>query len=165
MLLGMRALEELDFPELMAVYEAGNRENGEYFYPEESPERQMLLAQRDFRKYLTDGFFAKPDVSYWIWQEDGTYMSALRLEPEGEGLLLEALETRPGFRQKGYAKKLIRAVLDRLPKGTEVHSHVSRENTASLATHYACGFVKACDFITESDGRIRNDYVTMSVTV
>ena len=52
MLICAGTFRELDFDSLMEVYLEGNRENGEDLYPDESQERQMELAKRDFESYL-----------------------------------------------------------------------------------------------------------------
>ena len=165
MLICVRTFQELDFDALMQVYLEGNRENGEDFYPEESPERQMELALRGFKNYLRDDFFSNKGSCYWIWSENGAYRSALRLEPYQDGLLLEALETHPDQRRKGYAKKLISAVLEQLPAGTRVYSHISKRNTPSLASHRSCGFHKLLDYSADADGTICDHQVTTTVTV
>lgn len=165
MLICARTFQELDFGALMQVYLEGNRENGEDFYPEESPERQMELALRGFKNYLRDDFFSNKGSCYWIWSENGAYRSALRLEPYQDGLLLEALETHPEHRRKGFAKKLISAVLEQLPAGTRVYSHISKRNTPSLASHLSCGFHKLLDYSVDADGTICDHQVTMTVTV
>ena len=165
MLISADSFETLDFPALMEVYVEGNLENGAYFWPEETPQRRMELAVEAFRDYLVNGFYGTAHGTYWIWVENGRYISSLRLEEHPEGLLLEALETRPDCRKLGHAKQLIMAVLDRLPEGTRVYSHVNRENTPSLATHESCGFSKALDYAVDPDGGICDYEVTMEVTV
>ena len=165
MLICVRTFQELDFDALMQVYLEGNRENGEDLYPEETPERQMELALRDFENYLRHDFFSNKDARYWIWSEDGVYLSALRLEPYEDGLLLEALETHPEYRCRGYAKKLICAVMKQLPAGTRVYSNISKRNTPSLVTHRACGFNKLLDYSVDTDGEQYDHQVTMTVTV
>ena len=165
MLICVRTFQELDFDALMQVYLEGNRENGEDLYPEETPERQLELALRDFENYLRHDFFSNKDARYWIWSEDGVYLSALRLEPYEDGLLLEALETHPEYRCRGYAKKLICAVMKQLPAGTRVYSNISKRNTLSLVTHRACGFYKLLDYSVDTDGEQYDHQVTMTVTV
>ena len=165
MLICVRTFQELDFDALMQVYLEGNRENGEDLNPEETPERQMELALRDFENYLRHDFFSNKDPRYWIWSEDGVYLSALRLEPYEDGLLLEALETHPEYRCRGYAKKLICAVMKQLPAGTRVYSNISKRNTPSLVTHRACGFYKLLDYSVDTDGEQYDHQVTMTVTV
>ncbi len=140
MLIRAERMAALDFPALMEVYRESSGENGAYFWPDEPPERQRALAEQRFETYLRDDFFGTARGSYYIWAEDGRYLAALRLEEHEDGLLLEALETRPDSRRRGCAKDLISAVLGLLPAGTRVYSHVNRRNVASLAAHRACGF-------------------------
>ena len=99
MLLIAKSLRELSFPKLMEVYMEGNRENGADRYPGETPDRQLALAEEDFREYLSQVFFAAESAAYFILEEAGRYVSALRLEPYEDGLLLEALETAPEERR------------------------------------------------------------------
>ena len=73
-----------------------------------------------------------------------------------DGLLLEALETAPAERRKGYAKALIQAVLPQLGD-VKVYSHVNKRNTASRKTHEACGFVKCLDHAVYADGSVLHD--------
>lgn len=140
MLLIAERFRELSFGKLMEVYRESNERNGEERYPEETPERQLALAEEGFYRYLQEDFFSKPDARYCIWTENGSYVSALRLWPFQDGQLLEGLETKPGQRRKGYAASLIRAVQEHCPTGTRIYSHVSRSNTASLGLHESCGF-------------------------
>lgn len=140
MLLIADRLHKLCFGSLMEVYRESNGWNGEEFFPMETPERQLALAEERFYQYLQEDFFSKPDARYFIWTENGEYVSALRLWPFLDGQLLEGLETKPGQRRKGYAACLIRAVQRHCPAGTRIYSHVSRDNTASLRLHESCGF-------------------------
>ena len=140
MLLIADRLHKLCFGSLMEVYRESNGWNGEEFFPMETPERQLALAEERFYQYLQEDFFSKPYARYCIWTENGSYVSALRLWPFLDGLLLEGLETKPGQRRKGYAACLIRAVQEHCPEGTRLYSHVSRDNTASLRLHESCGF-------------------------
>lgn len=152
MLIIAKNLEELDFPALMEVYTESNEENGLEFWPDKTPEERMELAKGAFYDYLRDGFFGRSHGTYYIYEKDGGFLSALRLESFRDGLLLEALETRPDARRMGHAGKLIEAVLEQLPAGTKVYSHVSKTNIASIATHRACGFPAAHDYGLGVDG-------------
>lgn len=165
MLISADSFEKLDFSALMEVYVEGNVENGEYFWPGETPKRQMELAVEKFRSYLVNGFYGTAHGTYYIWTEEGRYVSALRLEAHEEGLLLEALETRPECRRMGCAKKLISAVLERLPMGTRVYSHVNKKNVPSLQTHLSCGFSKELDYAVCFDGSVYDWEVTMEITL
>ena len=161
MLLLVQTLRELSFGSLMEVYRESNGWNGEEFFPMETPERQLALAEERFYQYLQEDFFSKPDARYCIWTENGSYVSALRLWSFPDGQLLEGLETKPGQRRRGYAASLIRAVQELSPAGTRIYSHVSRDNTASMRLHESCGF----RVIRESARRLDGTVSTRSVTL
>ncbi len=163
MLIVVNTLDELDFSALMKVYEEGNLENGEEFYPHEPKERQVYLARRDFEKYLREDFFQKPGGRYYIWSVNGEYVSALRLEPYKDGLLLEALETEPSQRRKGCGRRLIMSALDSLPKDTKVYSEVSKKNEPSLEIHNRCGFSRFLEYWVDEDGSAYNGAVTFRI--
>ena len=149
-----KRLEELDFSALMDIYSEGNLEKAE-----EYGDGGLLRAEREFYDYLREDFFRQKDAFYALWKVQGRYVSALRLEPYRDGWLLEALETAPDHRRKGYAKELMHAVLDEMGH-VIVYSHVSRRNEASLRTHYACGFQKHLDHVVYLDGSVTNRAVT-----
>jgi len=148
-----RNLAQLDFERLMAVYREGNRENALTLYPQMPVDAANLRAQEDFLAYLREDFFRHKGACYCVWEERGQYVSALRLEPWQDGLLLEALETHPDHRRKGYAKQLILAVQRELT-GKRIYSHVHKKNKASLATHKACGFTVFRDTVRLLDGTV-----------
>lgn len=152
-------LHKLDFTQLMEVYAEGNRENGALFHPDLSENQQILRAEQSFYQYLAEGFFPVAGAVYAVWVENGTYISALRLEPYEDGLLLEALETAPAFRRKGYAEKLIRAVQEAFPQ--KIYSHVSKRNTASLGIHAKCGFHRVLDYARYIDGSVNRNALTL----
>ena len=70
---------------------------------------------------------------------------------------MDALETRPDCRRKGYAKKLLRAVLAELPPETRVYSRILRSNKASVALHLECGFRLWKPYAKFLDGSFRSD--------
>ena len=147
------SLRQLHFGQLMAVYEEGNRENGQDLYPDLSDREQLLQAEQDFYTYLVDCFFATPRAAYYLWSDNGCYVSALRLEPYQDGLLLEALETHPDLRGRGYAKALIRAALATV-ETEKIYVHISRRNAPSIAVHTACGFHKILSYAVYADGSV-----------
>ena len=148
-------LGQLRFGALMEIYQEGNRENGEMSYPDLSPHEQLMLAEQDFYTFLSECFFRQPDAAYYVWSDNGRYVSALRLEPYRDGLLLEALETHPEFRRRGYAKLLVRSVLETIGEH-RVYSHISPHNAPSLAAHKSCGFQKILDYAVYVDGSVNN---------
>ena len=153
MLVICKRLSDLRWSELMAVYAEGNEENGAEFFSHLSKNEQLLQAEQSFYDYLKRDFFARPEDRYCIWQEQGRYVAALRLHPYGDGLLLEALETRPEYRRRGYAERLIKAVqMEFQPQ--KLYSHIGHKNAASIAVHLKCGFVKIADTARYLDGSV-----------
>lgn len=154
---------QLMMSKLMEVYEEGNRENAAQFWPELSENEQILRAEQEFCQYLQEVFFKAEGAYYAVWQENGRYISALRLEPYEDGLLLEALETRPDCRGKGYATMLMQAVLAQETR--KIYSHVSRNNTVSLRIHEKCGFQKIRNDARYIDGSVSRHAVTLCSTL
>lgn len=155
MLTVARSIRALQWGQLMAVYEEGNRENGEDFFSQLSPAEQLIRAEQAFYTYLTEDFFRQQDAGYYIWSADGQYVSALRLEPYRDGLLLEALETHPAQRGRGYAKQLVQAAME-AADAEKVYVHISRRNAPSIAVHTACGFRKILDYAVYIDGSVND---------
>lgn len=141
MLILAASLRQLRFGELMEVYSDSNEEKASD-WPDLPHGFALLLAEQDFRQYLNEVFFRTNGAVCAVWEASGKYVSALRLEPYQDGLLLEALETAPSFRKKGYASALIREVQRYLAeKGSvKLYSHVNKRNIPSLKTHEKCGF-------------------------
>lgn len=158
-----RKIQELDFSKLMEVYIEGNIENGRELYPQLSAFEQMRLAEDDFYRYLTEVFFKQSDAVYFALTEGDRYISALRTELFLDGVLLQALETRPDMRRQGYAKMLMLDVLDHLKSAgcNKVYSHISKRNIPSLKTHIACGFTELLDYAAYVDGTVSANAVTM----
>lgn len=150
MLLTAKKLGDLSFSQLMEVYIEGNRQRG----------CSLLEAEQEFYDYLSQVFFSIPGAVYYVWEEGGSYVSALRLEPYRDGLLLEVLETAPQCRCRGYARRLIREVQALYPDAV-LYSHVHKHNRASLAVHGSCGFQKTLDYARCIDGSVLRTSVTL----
>ena len=159
MLLIAKSLKDLDFRQLMNVYEEGNLENARESFSQLPLGQAVLEAEQDFYAYLKDSFFATPGAFYGIWTEDRKYVSALRLEPYRDGWLVEAVETAPSQRRKGYAAVLMAQVFAYLGNG-KVYSHVHKANTASLELHRRCGFCRISDRAVYIDGSVNNRCAT-----
>lgn len=138
------AYADLDGPRLMAVYAESNRENTDYFFPDMADKALAVQkVEEGFLTFLRDEFFAGPGPAYYILEEAGEWVSALRLNGVQSGLYyLEALETRPGYRRQGYAGRLLREVIEQLKqKGPfRLCDCVDKKNEPSVRTHLACGF-------------------------
>ena len=163
MLISVNRLGNLDFRRLMDLYAEGNRANAEALYPDLAFNQGILSAESDFYGYLQEVFFQTKGAFYYIWEENGVYLSALRLEPYRDGLLLEALETHPDYRRMGYGKKLIQSVQCALRKQGSVvlYSHIGKRNMASLKTHLACGFQRISEQAVYIDGSVTDRACTM----
>ncbi|MBO4887199.1 MAG: GNAT family N-acetyltransferase [Firmicutes bacterium] len=135
---------DLNKRKLMDVYAESNYENTEYFFPDESnKETAVQKVEAGFMDYLKDEFFSLNEAAYWILEENDVWCSALRTCKILNGsYYLEALETRPDLRGKGYGAKLLSGVLNALEKDGPFRlcDCVSKKNVASLKTHEKCGF-------------------------
>ena len=155
-----RSMGQLPFGQLMEVYAEGNLENGREFWPDLSEGQQLLQAEQELYQYLREVFFQTAGAAYYLWEHHGKPVSALRLEPYRDGLLLEALETHPLHRRKGYAKMLIKAALETVGE-QKVYSHVGKRNVASLNTHLSCGFQRISEQAVYADGSINDRCATL----
>ena len=144
MLIKITEYQNVNARELMDVYSESNLENTEYFFPEETDkEAAVKKVEAGFLDFLKNDFFDQAEAAYWILEADGVYVSALRTCRIQDGLYyLEALETRPDRRQKGYGAMLLSMVLDSLKENGPFRlcSCVGKKNIASLKTHEKCGF-------------------------
>lgn len=156
------SLCQIRLNELMEVYADSNREKATD-WPNLPPLFALELSEQDHRQYLREVFFRTPGVILAVWEENGQYVSALRLEPYKDGLLLEGLETAPLHRKKGYAGSLIHAVQENLGRQgpVKLYSHVSKRNTASFKTHEVCGFRQILDYAVYINGSVDYRSVTL----
>lgn len=162
MLTIINSMKELAFSELMAVYEETNQKDGRERWPQDTQARQIAQAEQDFYNYLRSCFFPIASSRYFAWQVCGKYVSALRVEPYRDGLLLAGLETAPAQRGKGYASLLVASTLEwqREQGGSKVYSHIENRNFASVAVHEKCGFRKVSEFATYADGSVSHQAAT-----
>lgn len=142
MLLRLTELREADIPRLMAVYVEGNQENGAYFHPDLPVEAGIRLAEQDFVKYLREDFFTRPENVYYVLEQDGAWVAALRLYALEQCYYIEALETALEYRRRGYGSRLLRELIRDLERTgpVELRDCVRKTNQASLRTHFAAGF-------------------------
>ena len=135
---------DLDGPRLMAIYAESNWENTDYFFPDVADKALAVKkVEEDFLAFLRDEFFAGPGPAYYVLEETGAWVSALRLnELEAGFYYLEALETRPDRRRRGCAARLLNEVIDHLKaKGPfRLCDCVDKQNEPSVRAHLGCGF-------------------------
>ncbi len=146
---------QLDFGQLMQVYHQSLLKSGRENNPDFDENRQLLEAEQDFYLFLKSFLREKGSVCA-VWISEGKYVSALRAEPYRDGVLIEGLETAPTCRRQGYAKLLLRGILEYLnERGAEkIYSHIQRDNIPSIRTHLSCGFVCICDYAAYIDGSV-----------
>lgn len=144
---------ELNFEKLRAVY----RETCERIAEDKS--LTLYQAEANFEDYIREEFFRHSGAFYAIWEEDGQYLSALRMEPYRDGFLLTSLETHPDYRRNGYGEKLLSSVIGYVNK--PVYAHVYRNNIASLALHKKCGFERILDYAVFLDGTVSQNAWTL----
>lgn len=144
MMINVKNYDGLDERKLMDIYAEGNIENADDLYPDtEDRESAVRKVEEGFLDFLKNKFFAAVGSEYFILEENGEWVSALRTSLIKGGLYyMEALETRPDMRRCGYAKKLLFEVLDELKKrgSFELYCCVSKRNEPSIKTHLAAGF-------------------------
>ena len=144
MLLRINRFEDLDARRLMDVYCESNFENTDYFFPDlEDKNIAVRKVEEGFLGFLRDEFYARAGNVYWVLEDSGIWVSALRLNLVEAGLFyLEALETRTDCRRKGHAAELLNGVTASLKKDGpfRICDCVSKKNIPSIRVHEKCGF-------------------------
>lgn len=144
MLIEITTFDQVDKRNLMAIYRESNIENTSYFYPDVTDKNDALQkVECDFLQYIEKDFLAGSKNRYMILEHNGIWVCALRLYCVDGLYYIEALETRPEHRRKGYAAQLLSGVIVLL-KGQgayTIRDCVDKKNTASLLTHRKAGFV------------------------
>lgn len=162
----INSVRRMDFRQLIQVYEESLKKEGMERYPDLDVNRQLLEAEQDFYRFLTD-FLHMSGALYALWTVDGIYRAALRIEPYKDGVLITGLETAPDCRRRAYASSLIEAVLRYVSQNgiNKVYSHISNQNIASVMTHQKCGFRKISDCAVFLDGSVNRKSSTYLVEI
>lgn len=115
----------------------------------------LLYAESDFYSYMKE-FLRDPDTCCALWCDGDRYISAVRIEPFEDGMLLSGLETSPEDRCRGAAGSLLKAVCETLANSgcNRLYSHIARDNKPSLAVHKRCGFLRHLGYAKCVDGSI-----------
>lgn len=138
------SFDRIDGRKLMELYAESNEENAEFFYPGLQDKREALkIIEADYLNYLKNDFFSAAGNLYVIFEADGIWLSALRLyRIKDRFYYLEALETYPEHRRKGYGAYLLDGLLNVLKAQGPFQSCdcVGKQNRVSLSVHEKCGF-------------------------
>ena len=155
------SFDAVDGGQFLDLYRGSSDENCVSFYPEFEKAEALREYEKGYLDFMRNSFFNEGGTLL-ILSEGRRYVSALRLIEEAEGkYYLEALETNPDFRKKGYAKELLLQLQKYLKEKSgryTLTSHVEKTNTASLNTHFAAGFEITADYIIEDGERYDSDY-------
>lgn len=151
----IRSLGEADPEQLFNVYEHSLIEELSDQYGASQPYNAMLQKQQDFYTFLMQ-FFSEKGSLYAVWFSNNRYCSALRLEPYRDGFILTGLETAADQRKKGYASKLIQAVMQYCEENAllPIYSHIANTNIASIKAHVNNGFYVVSDSAVFLDGSV-----------
>lgn len=154
MLTYIRDTKSIPFFEISQVYQQSieDPDRSDNLWQEEQDLYHELLDLVEHRK----GVLA-------MWRTEQGIQTVLRLEKHLDGYLIHSLQTRQQSRRKGFALKLMTAVLQDHPKGTVFYSHVMKDNVASLQLHLRCGFQVHSDMARLMDGTVSNRYVTLKL--
>ena len=144
---------------LFSICQESLLERGRRDYPFASDGQALTQAELDLWEYLQTDFFPHHGL-YAFWENGDRLVSALRLEPYRDGLLLEALETKPEERCRGNAKALIAAV-EKALHPCILYAHVAKGNLPSLKIHRKCGFTVESDYAVFIDGSVSSRFFTL----
>ena len=144
MLLRIESFRDVDCRSLMDIYEESNLENTSFFCPDiGDSEEAKKTVENGFLGYLENEFLPQSGNCIYVLEEDGIWLCALRLSHiKDEIYYIEALETRPDSRRKGWGSRLLLSMIDEMKKGGDftLCDCVSKNNEASVRTHLKCGF-------------------------
>ena len=154
-----RNAKDINFDKLMPVYKQTNTHSAARNYPDEDAVKGLFRAEEAFEQYIREEFFSISGAYYAVWEVNGYYVSALRMEPHQDGYLLSALETSLEQRRMGYAEGLVLEVVAMSDK--PVYAHVFKSNRPSIALHKKCGFQQISDHAVLLDGTVTQKAVTL----
>lgn len=135
--------EQIKKRQYMDIYARSNLENTDYFFPHIKDKKLALQeAERSHLNYLKTEFLNGQNFCA-VWMEQERWLSAMRVYAiEENRYYIEALETRPAQRGKGYVTRLLcETILFLKERGCfTLSSCVSKRNFASLKAHQNAGF-------------------------
>ena len=158
MLIAIKNISQISYRAIMDLYEQDLLQTAKESYPALSAPEALMEAEQDFYAYLADVFFQTPEACLYVWQQDGKWVSCLRVEPYADGFLVCGLTSALAYRRKGYARGLLEAVVAQMHK--PLYSHVEKSNFPSLALHEKCGFTRQLEYAQMLDGEVLHNFST-----
>ena len=130
---------------IRSVYSEGCRENAQWRHPEAADLTDAIEEEERFFLAFLNNFMPQERSRYYVLEEDGEWVCALRLTHVDDFYYLEALETSEDHRREGCAIRLLNEVVNLLhTRGpVTIRDCVHKRNLPSLATHQKFGFVIA----------------------
>ena len=151
-------LRDLKVSDLYGVYSESLEKDRVLTYYDLDVNEGYLCVCQDFFQYLKQVFFSTEGACCVLYTIGDIYVSALRLEPYKDGLLISAVETMPEYRRKGYAAELLKGVIRYAGSHGvgKLYSHVEKRNIPSLLLHESCGFSRISESASYIDGTVSN---------
>lgn len=154
---------KLPYSALMEIYSESIEIAAAMDNPNLQGSAARIQAEQDFYSYLYHDFFSTAGAVCFLWETEGKFVAAMRLEPYDDGMLVTGLETHPNMRGRGAAKCLLAAVIEyAMSCGVKnIYSHVKKDNEISLAVHISCGFERIRDHAFCLDGSCNTEMYTL----
>ncbi len=159
------SMDEVNINEFLEIFKESSKENALEWYPESTAEEALEKYENGFLEYMRDTFWKeKGALALLSWK--GRYVSSLRLYTKDENtFLMEALETKPDCRKKGFASEIIRRTISCLEEKydrIELISYTGKHNIASQHTHAAAGMKNIRDYWENEQGERDETQLTFS---
>lgn len=155
----IRNIQDVDFLQLIPVYEESNLEYGRRHFPDESFWGQIRCAEDSFREDISR-FLTEVKGTLALWIAEGHAVAALRMEQYYDGMLISCLETAPKARGNGFATMLINHVIQQY-NDRRIYVHIQKNNVISMKVHQKNGFAIVKDSARLVDGTVSNKYYTL----
>lgn len=155
--------EGINKDEFLAVYKESAKINAPKWYPSLPFEAAVEKYESGYWDFMQDSFWDEKGILLVV-SSGSHYMSAVvAYQKANNSFLIEALETAPNERGKGYGKNALKEMLKFLvssyPDAT-VYSFTGKQNIPSQRTHESVGMTRIHDYWQDSSGAIDNTQIT-----
>ena len=160
-LLVFNNFENVDVEQFLNIYKESSADNAKKWFPGLEQTEALKEYEDGFLGFMKNDFFSGGGILF-VLTDGSCYVSALRLyEKAPSEYYLEALETNPKYRKKGYGRELLfqlQRYLKEHNKSYVLTAHVEKTNTPSLKTHKSAGFEITADYVIEDGEKFDTDY-------